>query len=389
MPTRPDRFFSLDALRGLAALTVVFWHWQHFFLLFPGAVPPPTVWLPLHSVFFLFYSAGWIAVDLFFSLSGFIFFWLYAEAISAGRMSAWDFFVLRFSRLYPLHFVTLLAVAAGQLVFLRLTRGFFVYVCNDWYHFLLNLGFASGWGFEQGFSFNGPVWSVSVEAALYLMFFALCRLMRARLVSLLAIAVLGFAVVVPVSPYLGKGIGGFFLGGSVYLAYEWIVRKGYDRALAWALPMVLAAAWSYVILVPGAAVRQSGLSPWRSTHVEDYWPAVVLLFPLTILTLVVAERRRGTLGRRLAPLGHISYSSYLLHFPLQLAVATTAVLAGTSRVTFLSPWFLVAFFVVLVGTSLASYHWFEVPLQRWIRGRLRVRTMKKPASSSDEAGLVA
>jgi peptidoglycan/LPS O-acetylase OafA/YrhL len=377
MPTRPDRFFSLDALRGLAALTVVFWHWQHFFLLFPRAVPPPTVWLPFHRVFFLFYSVGWIAVDLFFSLSGFIFFWLYAEAISAGRISAWDFFVLRFSRLYPLHLVSLLAVAAGQLVFLRMTHGFFVYVWNDWYHFLLNLGFASGWGFEKGFSFNGPVWSVSVEVALYVMFFGLCRLMRARLVSLLAISAVGFVVVIPVSAYLGKGIGGFFLGGSVYIAYEWIFRKGFDRAFARTLPVVLAAAWVYVVVGPGAAVRHGGVARWRATHVEDYWPAVVLLFPLTILTLVVVERRRGTLGRRIASLGHISYSSYLLHFPLQLGVATTAVLAGTSRVLFLSPWFLLGFFSLLVGTSLASYHWLEVPAQQWIRGRLESATKKR------------
>ena len=89
-------------------------------------------------------------MDLFFALSGFIFFWLYAEAITERRVSAREFFVLRFSRLYPLHLATLLAVAAEQTLFLHLTGRYFVYGGNDGYHFLLNLGMASSWGFERG-----------------------------------------------------------------------------------------------------------------------------------------------------------------------------------------------------------------------------------------------
>jgi peptidoglycan/LPS O-acetylase OafA/YrhL len=213
MPRRPQRFFSLDVLRGFAALTVVFWHWQHFFL-FGGPVPPTTA-QPLHGVFYLFYGAGWMAVDLFFSLSGFIFFWLYADAITDRRVSARDFFVLRMSRLYPLHLATLLAVALGQRVFLHLTKGYFIFAFNDRYHFLLNLGMIQAWGFERYFSFNAPEWSVSIEVALYLMFFVLCRLMRARLLPVAALSALGFLVVTRFNPLIGKGMGGFFVGGCV------------------------------------------------------------------------------------------------------------------------------------------------------------------------------
>jgi peptidoglycan/LPS O-acetylase OafA/YrhL len=241
----------------------------------------------------------------------------------------------------------------------------------------LHLGLASSWGLERAFSFNGPVWSVSVEAALYVMFFLLCRLMRARFVSLLAIAALGFIVVTRVYVPIGKGIGGFFLGGCVYLAYEWILRRGYDKALARALPVLLVAAWGYVVLVPGSRLRL-GAMPWWPEHVEDYWPTVVILFPLTILTLVLIETRRGTLGKRISFVGDISYSSYLLHFPLQLAVATSTVLLAVDHAIFLSPLFLLAFFVLLIGASLASYRWFEAPAQRWMRARLR--TNKKARS---------
>lgn len=53
---------------------------------------------------------------------------------------------------------------------------YFVYPNNDIKHFLLNLFFASSWSFESGHSFNGPIWSVSVEVLLHALFFFCSRL---------------------------------------------------------------------------------------------------------------------------------------------------------------------------------------------------------------------
>src|ERR1700675_2139648 len=98
------RLHSLDSLRGLAALSVVFWHWQHFYAL-TGRWQPG--WQrssePLYEFFRPLYDEGWAAVDLFFPLSGFIFFWLYGESIRERRIVASEFALLRFSRLWPLH----------------------------------------------------------------------------------------------------------------------------------------------------------------------------------------------------------------------------------------------------------------------------------------------
>jgi len=383
IPARPRRFYSLDVLRGAAALTVVFWHWQHFFL-FGGVVVPPTTAQPLHGVFYLFYGAGWMAVDLFFSLSGFIFFWLYAEAIAGARISGREFFVLRFSRLYPLHLVTLLAVAAGQRVFLHLTRGYFIYPFHDAYHFALNVPLASAWGFERGPSFNAPIWSVSIEALLYILFFLLCRVTRPRLAISLALSAVGYTIVARHDVLIGRGVGSFFLGGAMFAIYDWCVSTGLVRALSFVLPPALVASWLYVARVPGRLLRL-GAMPWRSEHVEAFWPVPVLLFPLTIFTLVIVETRRGTLGRRLSPLGDISYSSYLLHFPLQLATALLVVLAGIDQRLFLSPVALGAFFAVLIPISLASYRWFEAPMQRWLRSRLGARA--RAADGRDAAAV--
>src|SRR5204863_1842819 len=93
MKSAPERFHSLDVLRGLAALSVVFWHWQHFF---QGGRSVPLERMPLLDGFFPLYAKGWLAVELFFSLSGFVFFWLYSRPIAERAVSGTEFFILRF-----------------------------------------------------------------------------------------------------------------------------------------------------------------------------------------------------------------------------------------------------------------------------------------------------
>ncbi|MBY0445501.1 MAG: hypothetical protein K2Q15_09875 [Burkholderiales bacterium] len=62
----PKRFYSLDALRGIAALCVVFWHWQHFFFAGTTAGKFDLERLPFSDGLSLLYTKGWLAVDLFF-----------------------------------------------------------------------------------------------------------------------------------------------------------------------------------------------------------------------------------------------------------------------------------------------------------------------------------
>lgn len=95
--TNIRRLTCLDGLRGLACCCVAFfWHYQHF---------TPNHF-PFSYLAYWPYHYGWIAVEFFFLLSGFIFFYKYSNLISNNAISFKKFFILRFSRLYPLHFVT-------------------------------------------------------------------------------------------------------------------------------------------------------------------------------------------------------------------------------------------------------------------------------------------
>lgn len=355
----PQRLYSLDALRGIAALAVVFSHWPHFFYngTEPGALERQA--LPLYLLFAPFYENGWLGVDLFFCLSGFVFYWLYSGVVASRAISGRDFLVLRFSRLYPLHLVTLLAVALGQALMLRASGSYFVYPHNDGYHFLLNVFFAPAWGLEQGYSFNAPVWSVSVEVLLYACFFALCRLLPVRAAVLAAAAAAGLLLVASGNLPLGRGIAGFFVGGLTCLGYRHIVAQQRAAAVARWLPWLAAALW---LLIPLATAWLA--APWYLRYL-----GALLVFAATIPSLALLETRGTPLARRAAWLGDISYASYLLHFPLQLAAVGLASALGLGREAFYSPWTLAAFIAVLLTASLASHRYFEMPAQRALRKR--------------------
>lgn len=391
------RFHSLDALRGVAALSVVLWHWQHFF--FEGHALPhdfkPTQMLPMFEALRIFYQDGWLAVDLFFSLSGFIFFWLYAGTINDRRVTGRKFFILRFSRLYPLHFLTLLTVAFGQIIYKSVEGHSFVYEYNDLRHFVLNLAMLPSVGLERGFSFNGPVWSLSVEVVLYAVFFCFCRFTKPRFTVLLVIAIAAIVLRNHFYYPIDKGIRSFFLGGCAFYLFRRISLQSHERTAALIIVPLTIALWvaTIVSVYFGFSVVASLKSElhntpilWRAIPVIDHLPPVfveAILFPCTILSLALIEKVRGSFGARLSFLGDISYSSYLLHFPLQMLLALVAIGLGLGPNFFANPLTMILFFVVLIGVSQASYHLFEMPAQRKLRERLL-----RNAPSSHETGVV-
>lgn len=373
-----DRLHSLDALRGLAALAVVFWHWQHFF--YAGDKPMPdftSAGQPLFEVFFLLYRNGAMAVDLFFALSGFIFFWLYSQSISSRKISARTFFILRFSRLYPLHIVTLLIVALGQVIYSGIHHTSFVYPWNDVRHFILNLLLLPSVGLESGYSYNGPVWSVSVEVVLYALFYTLCRFNWIRLPFLLVISALGFiAMAAHAYPPVSRGVASFFLGACTYHVFAFLSRHNHRAVIATVLGGVTAALWMVCLWVSWSGLPS--VIPLKLHSPLLFLFPITVLFPMTILSLALLEANRGDLGKHLSFLGDISYSSYLWHFPLQLAWVLVVPALGLAPGFFHSALALSLFFLILIAMSLVSYHYLEMPAQRRIRAAFLPQQSRLP-----------
>jgi peptidoglycan/LPS O-acetylase OafA/YrhL len=348
---------------------VVIWHWQHFYAI-------SGVWAahwdrtaqPFYWALKPLYDAGWAAVDLFFPLSGFIFFWLYGAAIRERRIGAGAFARLRFSRLYPLHVGTLAAVAAMQFFFFRATGSFFIYEANDARHFASGLILAQQWlppTLEQ--SFNGPAWSVSVEVLLYGIFFAACRLGFKGLWPALAVAVLAIPLLWW-NEFIGRGVMGFFLGGAVFALDQAILGRPDAKRIARIVAGLALLLWVLVAVecYLGPAHRLLGPGFTRNFYLLLF---IFAVSPATILALALGEQVLGASWQRLSFLGDISYSTYLLHFPMQLALALVAAQHDLGPETFENVPALVLFYIVLIGVGALSFRFFERPMQNWLRGK--------------------
>lgn len=362
--TGSKRLTALDGLRGVAAIAVVAWHWQHFFAISGDwqagwtRSMQPFFWLlkPL-------YVQGWAAVDLFFVLSGFVFFWLYRDSIRSGATGAWKFSVLRISRLYPLHFAMLIAVAYLQLLFFRAHGRFFVYEPNDLPHFVAHLFMVQNWWPDSPQTFDGPTWSVSIEMLLYVLFFVACRLVAMRGAHCLIVALAG-ALLLRVDEHIARGVIGFFMGGFMFTIWEGLREDPRAATVSKALSWTSLAGWAVLCVM--LYMDDPRLSGGEGNNLFligfDF-----LLCPLTVLALALRESAGRKTPRWLGNLGDVSYSTYLIHFPLQLSLALLAARFALTPAFFMNGGVMIAFLVVLIGSGALSYRYFERPMQDMLR----------------------
>lgn len=327
---QPRRYHFVDLLRGLAALVVVVCHYRWFFARFPGDWRT-DVHLPGYSVLWPIYDHGKLAVPLFWVLSGFVF------AIAYGRygkgLSIFDFWLRRFSRLYPLHFLTLLIVAGLQAASMARFGTWQVYGNNDLPHFILQLFFASNW-FTMTSSFNGPIWSVSIEELIYFVFLLYMKRFGLKLWPAIIIAAVSFAV----ERFTHNPVA---LCGALFFIGVIISRLRIDM-LWWGLSGLLATA---VI---------SAVSPHDAVFIYLGAPS--------LLAVCVGLDRRFKLPERFHWFGLSTYSIYLWHMPLLIALRILGILPPL--------WLFVG--VVLAIGSL-SFRYIEAPAQQAIRSRGRLK----------------
>lgn len=366
--TADEKLIGLEVLRFLSALAVLVWHYQHFWFVGSELKDFVRSEQPLYLLFKLFYEWGMYGVQVFWMISGYIFFWKYLTRIHQRHVSAWQFFVLRFSRLYPLHLVTFVLVAVLQVAYHRNTGLFHVYQANDGYHAVLQLFMASNWGPQEGYSFNGPIWSVSVEVLAYLLFFVFA-LLFGRKVWLIALVALvsGVAYQLKLPGQILQCIFCFFAGGLVALAGDSAIARAHNK------PIALAA----VAYIVGAVIVLRALNLFdKKIFVHLY------IFSATMLMIHVLASRAwlsGVPARVAAAAGNATYSSYLLHFPLQMVLMLWSATSG-QRLPKEHPVFFLAYLVGSMVMGVLAFRAFEMPVQNWLRalmlGRAALRRAK-------------
>lgn len=354
---KPDRhLYSLDAARGLAALAVAVYHWTHF---------TPSIsleHLPFYKYLTAVYQKGSMAVTFFFILSGFVFFWRYGKAITDRSCSFLEFAAGRFARLYPLHLLALFTVGVLQWIFYHRFGQYFVYTENDCYHFFLHLFFASNWGFEKNFSFNGPIWSVSFEIVLYAGFFLIAYLrLQSMVILCFFIASFSFLCYFNLGGRFAQPFICFLIGGVTYKSLIHYLGSALRRPYMDRLVVGVAAAlWISMAVADAMAYFLLEFIRWGQ----------LVLFPFSIAALVLAESALRMNFRPFKWVGELTYSAYCLHFPLQLTFVLVVLANGGSKFTFLSGWIFFSYFAVLILLSLLAFRSFERPAQVWLRNIL-------------------
>lgn len=353
---KTNKLLGLEIVRFVSALAVLVWHYQHFAYVADSPVNFARDSQPFYPFLSLFYNYGYLGVQVFWCISGFIFFWKYKESLANGAVSAKTFFILRFSRLYPLHFVTLITVLLLQYAYFSERGFYFIYQFDDLRHFFLQLFLASNWGFELGDSFNGPIWSISVETLVYVIFFLLLRYVGTsfwiNIVNIAgSLATKFFNIHMPIFDCLIF----FYAGGLSAIALQYFSQTRFKTALK-------IVAFAMLFAMPVASI----LLP--ISH-NKFFPVLFMLAYIPTLLYVGARNIHvpSDVQKLIVVAGNMTYASYLIHFPIQLALTLYFIKTGQD-IPYTNPLFFINFICIILIASYYVYRFFERPAQDAIRG---------------------
>jgi peptidoglycan/LPS O-acetylase OafA/YrhL len=348
----PERFEILDLWRGIAALAVLIYHTDHFL----GMQLLPNAYL---------------AVDMFFMLSGFVIAHNYDRKISSG-MTLKGFMLQRAIRLYPCYWLALLLgfVFSGA----RMIRdggyvdGFGLVVtglCN----LLMLPSVVPLYGSTQLFPFNGATWSLMYELIANVAYWLTHRFLNTfNLIALLVVSAVCFVLA-------GRHIGTVDLGmrnGEALLA---IPRVMFSFFAGVALRRYAHDAVRVRLGTTGVAVAVAVLiatfcfSEVVSWRLSGEFVVILLVFPLLLLC-----SSNTVPGPRLAPLcrlaGNTSYPVYILQTPLGLFFAAIPELFFHRKGMNWAPTYGIVEVVVVVVLAWWVDRHFELPARKMLKSYL-------------------
>jgi peptidoglycan/LPS O-acetylase OafA/YrhL len=340
----PDGFRSdINGLRAISITLVVAYH------LAPSWVP-----------------GGFIGVDVFFVISGFLMTEIIVGRLRQGRFKLWEFYVARLRRIWPALVALCLTLwlvgcfALDPWTYERLAADIPATVL-----FGSNIVFAERQGYfapDEGANWLLHTWSLAVEWQFYLLYpllilaiFALPGLRRRLWVSLAALTAASFVLAVAVSTR-GQGwpfyllptrawelLAGALCAGAAGVRLAGGVRAGLHVG---GLALIGIGAW---VAVPGAG-----------------WPGVTTLLPVGGAALVIVSRLRRTFWAEnpvVGRLGRASYSIYIWHWPVVVALRY-----GEVAIT---PMVALAAVAAMLALGFGSYFAIEQAGTRWLFAKQR------------------
>lgn len=358
----------LDGLRGVAALLVV---WYHIFEGFQFASGAPTI---------LGINHGYLAVDFFFMLSGFVIGYAYDDRWKRS-LSTLSFFRRRLIRLHPM-------------VVMGATIGFISFALTGFARWdgtsaglsLSLLALVAAWlmlpalpgiprevrGNGEMFPLNGPCWSLFFEYLSNVLYALVLRRLGTRwlgaLAAMLACALAWFAITDRAGyGFIGVGwtLDGLnLLGGSLRMLCPFTLGLLMSRVFH---PVrVRGAFWmctvALIALFHVPHIEGDGAWSWNGLY-ESL--CIIGLFPIIVWMAASGSTTDAMSTRVCSFLGDISYPLYIVHYPLMYAFYRW--LISTQQYTLGETW-PVALAVVVASVTLAwaCLRLYDLPVRRWL-----------------------
>jgi peptidoglycan/LPS O-acetylase OafA/YrhL len=364
---------ALTGLRGVAALWVFLFHLNDALF---------SVDRESALAMMKFSVAGYMGVDIFFVLSGFILAYNYAHHDLHRNVSSYASFLWkRLARIYPVHIAALMLLVVLQFSFQLFDRSLVDANRLTVVGLIASLSLTHGWSIPIDRTWNVVSWSISCEWLAYLAF-PLIAAMASRfrspapIVAALALMFSALASIIHFGWHEGSLAYGLpricieFPAG-VLLHRLWQIRGFQISSSATAV-----AAGGFLILIGGGNALGIGYE----------WSTPGAWLPASACFIVYGIAAGGGLlvrllrSRLMLYCGRISFSFYMIHLLVLGSVKlllTTAGLSGTVAAVTLG----LASFSMSVLTAAALFHWVEVPMRGWMLSIWRRRSVRRTSQS--------
>ena len=386
------RYAILDGLRGVAALVVILFHGFETYIPFFGTQ---------HI------NHGYLAVDFFFVLSGFVIGYAYDDRWD--RMSTWSFFKRRLIRLHPM---VVAGTLFGACLFFFGESDYFSLIggTEPWKFFLcIVLGLLMipagtgldirGWGETN--SLNGPNWSLTFEYIGNILYAFVLRRLPTVVLGMLCVA----SAFLTMNLALGWDVFGFFAqpkydvigGGSITpdqmyvgfsrLLYPFLCGLLISRLLPKFItkenpsgsPLGIRGGfwWASLLLVVLFAVPQIGGKSCVADGLYQVF-AIVVMFPVIVLIGAGSKTTDKRSAKWCETLGNLSYPLYITHFPLmymQMAWVSSHKDSPVWHHVVLN----LGILLVAIGIAWAFLKLYDEPVRAWLKKKLYVLPAQKQA----------
>jgi peptidoglycan/LPS O-acetylase OafA/YrhL len=321
---------ALDGVRAIAIVAVFAYH----------TIRTNHAEGPISKVLVALGAGGWMGVDMFFVLSGFLITGILLD--TRGAEGYFRTFALRRAlRILPLYYVALIALLLGTTLMTGAAgvEGAALRSAQGWYWTHLANVLVARDGFPGAPLHTGHFWSLAVEEQFYLVWPLVVAACSIAVLRRVCVAMVGIALAVRFALVWHAGTD--VVSAAYVLPFARLdpLAIGAWLAIAARQPGALAAAWPRVrvsgaiaLVVLAAVVVRSRSLQWGPMPMQTVGYSAVAL--LAAVLLVLAVRATGRLFRvlTLGPItlvGRRSYALYLIHYPL-IALAGHAGISGDS-----------------------------------------------------------